>query len=173
MFGYPTAGAARIGLLGLGLILGLVLSTSTAGAQQPSATAIATAKELVTVKGAKTLYEPLVAGVIEKAKGMFLQTNPMLGKDLNEVAAKLRADLAPRSAEVLTDTARLYATRFTEQELKDTLAFYKSPLGRKLLAEEPIIADQSMKSATSWAEKFSEEVISKMRTEMRKRGHDI
>jgi hypothetical protein len=173
MFGYPTAGAARTTLLGLGLVLGLVLSTSMAGAQQPSATAMATAKELVTVKGAKTLYEPLVAGVIEKAKGMFLQTNPMLGKDLNEVAAKLRADLAPRSAEVLTDTARLYATRFTEQELKDTLAFYKSPLGHKLLAEEPIIADQSMRSATSWAEKLSEEVISKMRAEMRKRGHDI
>ncbi len=169
MFGYPTAGAARAALLGLGL----VLSTSMAGAQQPSATALATAKELVTVKGVKTLYEPLVAGVIEKAKGMFLQTNPMLGKDLNEVAAKLRVDLAPRSVEVLTDTARLYAMRFTEQELKDTLAFYKSPLGRKLLAEEPLIADQSMRSATSWADKLSEEVISKMRNEMRKRGHDI
>jgi hypothetical protein len=97
----------------------------------------------------------------------------MLGKDLNEVAAKLRADLAPRGAEVLTETARLYATRFTEQELKDALAFYKSPLGRKLLTEEPVLADQSMRSAASWADKLSEEVISKMRAEMRKRGHEI
>jgi uncharacterized protein len=169
MFGNPTAGAACTALLGLGL----VLSTNMADAQQPSAAAMATAKELVTVKGVKTLYDPLVTGVIEKAKGMLLQTNPMLGKDLNEVAAKLRADLAPRGAEVVTETARLYALRFTEQELKDTLAFYKSPLGRKLLVEEPAIADQSMKSATSWAEKFSEEVITKMRAEMRKRGHDI
>jgi hypothetical protein len=169
MLGHPTAGAACTALLGLGL----VLSTSLAGAQQPSATAMATAKELVTVKGVSTLYEPLVAGVIEKAKGMFLQTNPMLAKDLNEVAAKLRADLTPRGAEVVTETARLYALRFTEQELKDALAFYKSPLGRKLLVEEPTIANQSMRSATSWADKFSEEVISKMRAEMRKRGHDI
>jgi uncharacterized protein len=169
MLGYPTAGVACTALLGLGL----VLSTSMAGAQQPSATAIATAKELVTVKGVKTLYEPLVTGVIEKAKGMFLQTNPMLGKDLNEIAAKLRADLAPRGAEVLTETARLYAVRFTEQELKDALAFYKSALGRKLLVEEPTIADESMRSASRWADKFSEEVIGKMRAEMRKRGHDI
>jgi hypothetical protein len=169
MFGYSTAGAARVALLGLGF----VLSTGMAGAQQPSASAMATAKELVTVKGAKSIYDPVVAGVVEKAKGMFLQTNPMLGKDLNEVAAKLRANFAPRSAEVLTESARLYATRFTEQELKDTLAFYKSPLGRKLLAEEPIIADQSMRFATSWADKLSEEIISQMRAEMRKRGHDI
>ncbi len=169
MFGYPTAGAVRAALIGLGL----VLSIGTAGAQQPSATAMATAKELVTVKGVNKLYEPLVVGIVEKAKGIFLQTNPTLGKDLNEVAAKLRADFAPRSAEVLTETARLYATRFTEPELKDTLAFYKSPLGRKLLAEEPAIADQSMRSAASWADKLSEEVIGKMRAEMKKRGHDI
>jgi hypothetical protein len=169
MFGYPTAGAARAALVGLGL----ALSTGIAGAQQPSAAAIATAMELVTVKGAKAMYDPLVAGIVEKAKGVFLQANPMLGKDLNEVAAKLRADLAPRGAEVLTETARLYAMRFTEQELKDALAFYKSPLGRKMLAEEPVIADQSMRSAASWADKLSEEVISKMRSEMRKRGHEI
>ena len=169
MFGYPTAGAARAALVGLGL----ALSTGIAGAQQPSAAAIATAKELVTVKGAKAMYDPLVAGIVEKAKGVFLQANPMLGKDLNEVAAKLRADLAPRGAEVLTETARLYAMRFTEQELKDALAFYKSPLGRKMVTEEPNILDQSMRNAQTWANRLSEEVIGKMRTEMKKRGHDI
>ncbi len=167
MFGHPLVCAVRVALLGL------VLSTAAANAQQPSAAAMAAAKELVAIKGAKTIYEPLVVGIVEKAKGMFLQTNPMLSKDLNEVAGKLRADMTPRSAEVMSETAHLYATRFTEQELKDMLAFYKSPLGHKLLVEEPVIADRSMKSMASWAEKLSEEVIGKMRTEMRKRGHEI
>jgi hypothetical protein len=160
---------ARIALLGLGLLL----SSATVGAQQPSATAIATAKELITVKGATALYDPILTGVVEKAKGVFLQTNPMLQKDLNEVAAKLRTELAPRIAEVVNETARLYASRFTEQELKDAIAFYKSPLGRKLLAEEPALADQSMRSAATWADKLSEEVMNKMRAEMRRRGHDM
>ena len=145
----------------------------TADAQQPSPTAIATAKELITVKGAVALYQPIVPGVIEQAKNVLLQTNPMLGKDLNEVAAKLRAEYASRSAEVVNDVAKLYASRFTEQELKDALAFYKSPLGRKLLVEEPKILDQSMNDAQTWANRLSEEVISKMRAEMKKRGHDI
>jgi hypothetical protein len=144
-----------------------------AAAQQPTAGAIATAKELITVKGAGALYEPIVPGVIEHAKAVFLQANPTLGKDLNEVALKLRADYAPRSAEVMNDVAKLYAMRFTEQELKDALAFYKSPLGRKLLAEEPNLLDQSMKNAQTWADKLSEEVIAKIRTEMKKRGHEI
>jgi uncharacterized protein len=155
------------------VLLGLMLSAAAAAAQQPSAAAMATAKELVATKGAKTIYEPLIVGVVERAKGMFLQTNPMLSKDLNEVANKLRADMLPRGAEVISDTAHLYATRFTEQELKDMLAFYKSPLGRKLLVEEPAIADQSMRDMASWAEKLSEEVMAKMRLEMKKRGHEI
>jgi hypothetical protein len=169
MFAYPTTKPVRA------MMLALVLTTfgTTAHAQQPSAAAIATAKELIAVKGATALYEPLVPGVIEQAKGMFLQTNPTLAKALNEVAAKLKTEYAARSAEIINDVARLYASRFTEHELKEALAFYKSPLGRKMIVEEPAILDQSMKNAQAWADKLSQEIIAKMRAEMRKRGHDI
>ena len=176
MLSHSTAGAFFGALLGLGL----ALCPGTAGAQQPSPSAkqpspaaMANATELATLKGVKSMFEPMVVGMVEKAKGMFLQTNPMLGKDLNEVAAKLRLDYVPRSAEAVAETARLYATRFSEQELKDAIAFYKSPLGHKLLTEEPLIADQSLRFATGWADKLSEEIVGKMRTEMKKRGHDI
>jgi hypothetical protein len=67
----------------------------------------------------------------------------------------------------------MYAQRFTEQEIKDTLAFYKSPLGKKLLAEEPAFFDQSMAHAQDWANKLSEQVIARMRAEMKKKGHDL
>ncbi len=119
------------------------------------------------------MFDPMVPGVIEQAKSALLRTNPMLNKDLNEVAAKLRADYAPRSVELVNDIAKLYATRFTEQELKDALAFYKSPLGRKLLVEEPRVLDEGMRNAQTWANKLSEEVLGKIRAEMKKRGHDI
>ena len=157
----------------LALGLALALCVGAADAQQPSPSAITTAKELITVKGAVALYDPLVPGVIEQAKSVFLQANPTLGKDLNEVALNLRAEYAPRRTEILDDVAKLYAARFTEQELKDALAFYKSPLGKKLLAEEPNVLDQSMKNAQAWADRLSQEVIGKIRTEMKKRGHEI
>ncbi|MCC6777478.1 MAG: DUF2059 domain-containing protein [Hyphomicrobiales bacterium] len=154
-------------------LLVLLLSAGGAIAQQPSAEAIATAKELITVKGGSAIYEPVIPGVVEQVKSVFLRTNPMLGKDLNEVANKVRSDLASRTAELVNDAAKVYAGRFTEKELKDALAFYKSPLGRKLINEEANILDQSMRNAQNWANRLSEEVMSKMRAEMRKRGHDI
>jgi hypothetical protein len=153
--------------------LALLLSVGNAGAQQPSPAAIAMAKDLITVKGATAIYEPIIVGIVEQTRVTLLRTNPMLGKDLGEVAAKLRGEDVPRSAELLDDAARIYASRFTEQELKEALAFYKSPLGRKLLTQEPAIIDQSMKDAQAWANRVSEEVIGKFRAEMKKRGHDI
>jgi hypothetical protein len=144
-----------------------------ARSQQPSATAIATAKELIEIKGALNIFDALVPGVIEQTKNLFLQTNPTLSKDLNEVAAQLRAELAPRRAELTEQVALLYAQRFTEQELKSTLLFYKSPLGKKLAAEEAGFVDQSLRFAQDWANKLSEEVVGKMRVEMKKKGHDL
>jgi len=172
MFVYPIA--TRLALVvAFSLALALPVSIAPAAAQQPSPAALATAKEIVTVKGADALWRPVVRGVVERAKGMFLQSNPMLGKDLNEVAAKLYTEYNPRTVELLNDAAKIYATRFTEQELKDLLAFYKSPLGKKMLAEDPVILDQNMKDAQAWADKLSNEIIAKMRAEMRKRGHEI
>ena len=141
--------------------------------QQPSAGAMATAKELIAVKGSAGMYDTLIPGVIEQAKNLFLRTNPGLTKELNEVAAKMRTDLAPRNAEVRDHVVRLYASHFSEKELKDALAFYKSALGQKLIEHEPKILEQSMSETQAWANKLSEEVIGKMRAEMKKRGHNI
>ena len=38
----------------------------------------------------------------------------------------------PRFVELTEEVARLYAANFTEQELKDILAFYKTTAGKKL-----------------------------------------
>jgi len=148
----------------------LVAFGPAAHSQQPSAAAMSTAKEIVTVTGATTLFNPLIAGVVEQAKLLFLQQNPGLSKDLNEIAIKIRNDLAPRFDELVNDVARNYAIHFTEQELKDVLAFYKSPAGKKLISEQSKVVEASMKFAQDWANKLSDEVIGKMREELKKRG---
>jgi uncharacterized protein len=161
--------AARWAALGLTL----VTFSPLANAQQPTPAALATAKELITVTGATTLFNPLVAGVVEQAKNLYLQQNPGLAKDLNAIATQVRADLQPRLSELTEEVARQYATNFTEQELKDILAFYKTTAGKKLLATQPTIVDSSMKFAQDWANKLSDQVVAKMRDELKKRGHAL
>lgn len=151
-----------------------LLAFSVAGhAQQTSVAAIQTAKEIVSIVGATALFAPLIAGVVEQAKNLFLQQNPALSKDLNEIAAKMRGELAPRFDELNSEVAKLYASHFSDAELKELLAFYKSPLGTKLIAEQPKVADESLRFAQEWANKLSDQVIANMRDELKKRGHAL
>ena len=69
--------------------------------------------------------------------------------------------------------AQIYANEFTEQELKDLVTFYKSPLGQKLIASEPRAIQFSMSYMNPWAQNFSEVVNGAFRAEMRKRGKEI
>jgi hypothetical protein len=151
----------------------VIVCAGAASAQQPSAGAVAMAKEIISLKGATGLWDPIVPGVVEQAKNAFLQMNPQLSKDLTEVSMRLRSELAPRLAQLTEEIARLYAGRFTEQELKDVLAFYKTPVGRKMIVEEPKVLEASMTHAQNWANKLSEEVLTKFRVEMKKKGHDL
>ena len=161
-------------LAGAGLAaLALIAPMKAAQAQQPSANAIAVAGEILDVKGSMTMFEPLVPGVVEQSKTTLLQMNPNLFKDLNEVAGNLRKEYAPRMASLKADIVKLYAERFTEQELKDTLAFYKSPLGKKLLTEEIGFVDRTMSTAQDWAVKLNEEELARFRAEMKKKGHNL
>jgi uncharacterized protein len=162
-------GAIRLALVGVALVtLGCA-----ANAQQTSIVAVQTAKEIIKTTGGTTLFNPLIPGVIEQAKNLFLQQNPGLAKDLNEITAKMHSDLAPRFDELAAEMAKLYASHFTEAELKELLAFYKSPVGAKFIVEQPKIGEEGLKFAQDWASKLSDQVIANMRDELKKRGHAL
>jgi hypothetical protein len=142
-------------------------------ATQPSPAAVLLAKQILEIKHADTLFDPLIRGVVIKTRDFFMQTNFMWANDLNQVTNDLIKQYSSRSSELMNDAARIYASHFAEPELKQLLTFYQSPLGQKVIAEEPKAADETMAMAGSWADKLSEDVITKMRAEMKKRGHDM
>jgi uncharacterized protein len=165
---YPT-------LVRLAIVVALssFAAIGVARAQQPSPAAIDLARQVILIKGGNNMFDPIVPGVIESAKNNFLPTNPGLAKDLNEVAAQLRKEFDPKRTELLGEVAYAYAQHFSEQELKQLVEFYKTPLGQKVVTEEPRALDAGMSRAQDWANNFSEQVINKMRAEMKKRGHDL
>jgi uncharacterized protein len=164
--------AALVALAAIGIASPAAPQTA-APARQPSPAAILIAKQIVDIKNVKDVFQPIVIGVVEKTKQVFMQTNFMWAKDLNESAADAHKQYDPRVSELIDASARIYATHFTEQELKDLLAFYQSPLGQKVLAEEPKVLDESMVFAGTWADNLSVDVMASMRADMKKRGHDM
>ncbi|UTD29705.1 DUF2059 domain-containing protein [Bradyrhizobium sp. WD16] len=144
-----------------------------ANATPPSASAVAAATELLTIKKANQIYQNIVPTVIQRTKDAILQTNVNYQKDLNEIALKLAGELAAKRDDVGKAMAEIYATNFTEQELRDLIAFYKTPLGQKFLEMEPKSIAGSIAFMNDWANAFSNEVAAKFRSEMRARGKEI
>ncbi|WP_298244199.1 DUF2059 domain-containing protein [uncultured Bradyrhizobium sp.] len=167
------------------LAVGLAISVLPAAAQQaapkaaapaqPKATpaAVAAAKEILQIKNATAMYQGAVPGLVEKTKIALIQQNLNYQKDLNEVAGIVAQQLNGRQNEIGDGMAQIYASEFTEQELKDLVTFYKSPLGKKLIDAEPRAIGLSMAFMNSWAQNFSETVMGAFRAEMRKRGKEI
>ena len=89
------------------------------------------------MKNASGMYAAAVPNLVEQTKEQLIQSNLNYQKDLNEVSVIIAQKLAGRESEIGEGMAKIYAGEFTEQELKDLVTFYKSPLGVKLLATEP------------------------------------
>jgi uncharacterized protein len=135
--------------------------------------AIAAAKEILAMKNAGAMYANAVPNLVEQTKNVLLQSNLNYQKDLNEVAVIVAKNLAGREKEIGEGMAQVYANEFTEQELKDLVTFYKSPLGQKLLASEPRAIQFSMSYMNQWAQQFAEVINAQFRAEMKKRGKEI
>ena len=162
-----------------GLVLGLAFAGLPATAQQapappkPSPAAIAAAKEILTMKNASAMFAGAVPNIVQKTKDTLLASNINYQKDLNEVAVIVAQNLAGREKEIGDGMAQIYASQFTEQELKDLVVFYKSPLGQKLIVNEPRAIQFTMSYMQQWAQQFAEIVNGEFRAEMRKRGKQI
>src|SRR5882757_9626912 len=168
-------------LAATGLALGLALAGAPAMAQQPapkqaappkpaSPAAMAAAKEILKMKNASAMYASAVPNIVEQTKNTLMQSNLNYQKDLNEVAVIVAQNMAGREKEIGDGMAKIYGNEFTEQELKDLVTFYKSPLGQKLIASEPRAIQFSMAYMNQWAQSFAEVINGQFRAEMKKRG---
>ena len=162
-----------------GLVFGLALAGLPASAQQApplkpaSPGAIAAAKEILTLKNASAMYAAAVPNIVHQTKDSLLQANLNYQKDLNEVEVIVAQTLAGKEKEIGDGMAQIYASEFSEQELKDLVTFYKSALGQKLLSAEPRAIQFSMSFMNQWAQTFAETTNAQFRAEMRKRGKQI
>lgn len=138
-----------------------------------SAAQMTLARELVDMNGEARTFDGILPSIVDGAARFFLQTNPDLLKPLTDAANAVRPQFEKRQSELLDLLAGIYATRFSEAELKDAIAFYRTSVGQKLVSERPAIFQQAMRSIQAWGAAVNAEAVEALRAEMKKRGHDL
>jgi hypothetical protein len=79
--------------------------------------------------------DKLMSESIDQMLEMQVKQNPAIGQFKDEMKKFLSKYMSWSAMK--EDMVKIYASEFTEQELKDLLAFYQTPLGKKTVAKMP------------------------------------
>jgi hypothetical protein len=134
---------------------------------------LALGAQLLDLAGAKTMVVQMLDQVGPGLTQLIQQANP--GKE-TEVAEVMNQYILPRMKHDLPDAmqacAAVYASHFTADELSQLIGFYQSPLGRKLVQEQPAMGQELARLGSAWAQSAAMKAIHDYAEEFRKRGLD-
>ena len=141
-------------------------------APQPSASHLAAARELATISGVLRLFDAFLPQFGAQLRQGTV-TRPEITKDLEQVLDALKPELEQQKQAIVDTTLKFYASAFTEPELKELIAFFKTPVGTKYLQNAPRLLDALAIETQRWTAKTSEYLMTRVRAEMAKRGHNL
>jgi hypothetical protein len=146
---------------------------ATANAQAPSAAQQKLARQVVEISGSSRAFDSVIPQLFQQVYATYVQQNPDLSKDLATTLEALIPEFEKRKDEITTIASIAFAEKFTEAELNDLLAFYNSPTGKKLVAQNNDILRDAYAKTQEWTGKVSQQLIERLKTEMKKKGHTI
>ena len=168
--------------------LGLValLATSPAVAQtaapapaarsasaEPTASQLSLGKDVLIASGVSRSFGMAVPQFLDQIGSRVTQTRPDLIKDLNVVMEQVKPEFDKRVDTMIDQGARAYATRFSEDELKQISGFFKSATGAKYIESQPLILNDMFIAFQAWQQQLSTDMMARVREEMKKKGHEL
>ncbi len=121
------------------------------------ATKAADIRRLLELTGTREMVEQMKSSMMEQ----FRKNAPGVPPDMfNEIMAELKAD------DLMESMIPVYSKHFTGEDIKEMIAFYQSPFGRKVLREMPQIILESNEVGTRWGDG----VVTRVATRWRDQG---
>jgi len=139
---------------------------------QPSPSHLSVAREVAISSGMTRSFDAMTEPLLMQLQQMNV-TRPEIRADLDQVVNLIRPELDQKKQVMVDKTARAFATKLSEAELKDIAAFYKSPAGVRYVEAQPVILDDVVSDLALWAQELSEFIMTRARAEMGKRGHAL
>jgi hypothetical protein len=100
-------------------------------------------------------------------------TRPEIADDLAAVMKQIDPEFEAKQNDIVDHAAQAFATRMSEQELKEANAFFTSPAGKNYVNSEPAILDYIVNGIQYWRQLTQDEMMTRVKAEMKKKGHDL
>lgn len=159
----------------LSLLFGLMMIAAPAMAEQQAADEerLALGKEVLEVSGAAASFEKVLDAMGGQIFRMLVAQKPDKADKIREFFVPMMKEMAARKEELIEKASRIYAEEFTAAELRELVAFYKTPVGRKLAKRLPAIMRKMNAAGGAWGRQVAQDIIRKAKEEAKKRGIDL
>lgn len=163
--------ATLAALLAAGTLAFSVPSVSMA--QEVAPEHLALARKYIDLTDRGGVFETSVVETGIQTLQLLSQQNPELFDPANEAIGVVIQQYNGRKGELLDQFARVYAVRFTMEELQEIVAFYESPTGQKLSQANSDVNTDLQRVMQVFNNNLKQEFLAKVRAEMRAKGFDL
>jgi len=165
----------RIRLIGLPSLLILVslLSAPPATAQAPSPEALAAAKDVIATIHLDEQLSAILPAIIKNIKPSIVQGRAEVDRHYDALAPLMLEGFKARMSELSDAAAIIYARNFSTEDLLALNAFYKTPLGQRLLQKLPTVTQETILAGGKFGKSVGEDIEKRMIEELRKRGVNL
>lgn len=104
----------------------------------------------------KSEYKEKARNLIElTSAGQFdVLVQPLINMVPQEKRAAFKADIQASMDELYDQLVMVYMDAYTEEEIDAIMAFYNTPVGKKMVAKTPEITQRSMQIGQQWGMKL-------------------
>ena len=163
----------RSTLVAVPLLAMTLLGAAPASSQSPSPEATAAARELLTTMRMGDQLKAIVPLLMKQLAPAIVQGRPEVERELNALMPIMLELVDKRSADLIEATATVYVRHFTVEEMRQLTAFYRQPVGQKLLEKLPAITQEALIVGQKFGQAVAVELQGRIVEELRKRGHKI
>ena len=155
----------------LALLFALLLACPATAEEQPSAEAMAKAREVVAASMVPGSQDQMIGGISASIGQLILSVNPGHEEQIGPVVDAYFTPLLRQHFSELSDVpAAEFARSFTPAELDQLLAFYRSPLGKKYLEAQAKVQTDMMTQGPTVTRRLLDEAMKKMAPELGRQG---
>ena len=170
MTGMMTRARALVAVL---LGAAILAVAAPAMAQEVPPEQLALARKYVDLTDSASVYEVTLVEIGLGTLRELTTQNPELAKETDLAVGKVLEEYRDRKSELMDQFARVYAVRFTVEELQEIVAFYESPTGQKLARANTEVNSDLQAVLQVFTNNTRSEFFAKVRAELRSRGFEV
>lgn len=120
------------------------------------------------MKGLKVFnsFDQIIPTMAEQARALFVRNNPALAAEIEEATTNAALSLVERRGELDNEVVKIWADRFSEDQIRTIAEFFNSEAGQRFAAESGPLLQESAIAAKQWGDSLSVEIVDLVRKDL-------